>query len=79
MTACFIALQILRKLAYLAREADSESFRDPTEVMHRVYGLRSEGTGQTWRLVVMKAGEGFYGSDPDDDDPRNTFVSRLLR
>lgn len=71
-TACFVGLQILRTLAQLARDADTNSFREPTECMRRTYGLQTEGSGQVWRLVTMKATDDFYDLD-SGDDPEGTY------
>jgi hypothetical protein len=61
-TACLISLKLYANLARQAKLADPENFRAPTDVMRRVYGLQSVGTGGIWTLIMM-ATESFDSGD----------------
>ncbi len=41
VTACFISLGIHFRLAQLARAADPQVYRRPSDTMHKVYGLQT--------------------------------------
>ena len=55
LTACYVGHRIIFHLASLARNADPETYRPPTDVMHKVYGLQTGSGGAVWKLVVMTA------------------------
>lgn len=52
-------------LARLALSADPASFRRPTDVMRRVYGLQTGGGGGAWKLVMMWAEKGKGDGDQE--------------
>ena len=55
VTACFISLSIHFRLARLARAADPQNYRRPSDTMHKVYGLLTGSGGGVWTLAVLAA------------------------
>ncbi len=69
VTACFISLCIHFRLARLARAADPQHYRRPSDTMHKVYGLQTGCGGGVWKLEVLQAatewkvGQGAYNDE----------------
>lgn len=55
LTACYLGLRLHFHLAKLAKNADPDNFKSPSEAISYSYGLRTGGGGSHWTLVAMKA------------------------
>jgi hypothetical protein len=55
LTACYLGLRLHFHLAKLAKNADPDNFKHPSDAMSYSYGLRTGGGGSHWTLVAMKA------------------------
>lgn len=55
LTACYLGLRLYFHLAKIAKNADPDNFKPPSESISYSYGLRTGGGGSHWTLVAMKA------------------------